>query len=278
MAKFFRLTTCKACGGDSDQRPGASVTLNGKNIGELSSMELTELREFLEGVTGPVAEPILAPIRWRMDQLIDIGAGYLSLDRPVGTLSGGESQRVKMAKQLTCDLVGLTYVFDEPSIGMHPRDMHRVVEMLRRLRDRGNSVLVVEHDPDVIACADYVIDIGPGAGTQGGQVLFCGSVEGLKRADTATGRMFQARFRRHLIHHQHPPLPQINPPCGLHRNIPMLLGIPGYLFLPEQSQCAYQLGSGLPRLDNVFDIELTGGSADKRIAIPLLIKCDQLLA
>ncbi len=137
-----------------------------------------------------------------MQQLIDIGAGYLSLDRPVGTLSGGESQRVKMAKQLSCDLVSLIYVFDEPSVGLHPRDVHRVVEMLRRLRDRGNSILVVEHDPEVIGCADYVIDIGPGAGTKGGQVLFSGSVEGLSQADTPTGHMFAARAKEKFVRRQ----------------------------------------------------------------------------
>ncbi|HEY3272930.1 MAG TPA: excinuclease ABC subunit UvrA [Methanocella sp.] len=192
-AKFFRQTTCQACNGTRINERARSVTINGKNIADLSAMELIELREFLSGVTGPVAEPILAPIRWRMDQLIDIGAGYLSLDRPVATLSGGESQRVKMAKQMSCDLVSLIYVFDEPSVGLHPRDVHRVVEMLRRLRDRGNSVLVVEHDPEVIACADHVIDIGPGAGTQGGHVLFSGSVDDLKKTDTVTGHMFAAR-------------------------------------------------------------------------------------
>lgn len=195
-AEYWKVTTCEACGGTRINDRARSVMINGKNIAELSSMELVELREFLNGVHDPVAEPIISPIRWRLDQLIDIGVGYLSLDRPVGTLSGGESQRVKMAKQLTCDLVGLIYVFDEPSIGMHPRDMHRVVDMLRRLRDRGNSVLVVEHDPGVIACADYVIDVGPGAGTRGGQVLFCGSVEDLKMADTATGHMFEARVKK----------------------------------------------------------------------------------
>ncbi|HUL62394.1 MAG TPA: excinuclease ABC subunit UvrA [Methanocella sp.] len=193
---YWKVTACEACGGTRINDRARSVTINGKNIAELSALELTELQAFLEGVSGPVAVPVLAPIRWRLRQLVDIGAGYLSLDRPVATLSGGESQRVKMAKQLSCDLVGLIYVFDEPSIGMHPRDMHRVVEMLRRLRDRGNTVLVVEHDPQVIACADHVIDIGPGAGTQGGRVLFCGSVEGLKRADTVTGRMFEARAQK----------------------------------------------------------------------------------
>jgi excinuclease UvrABC ATPase subunit len=193
--KYWKVTTCEACGGTRINDRARSVTINGKNIAELSAMELTELREFLAGVSGPVAGPILAPIRWRLDQLIDIGAGYLSLDRPVATLSGGESQRVKMAKQLSCDLVGLVYVFDEPSVGLHPRDAHRVVDMLRRLRDRGNTVLVVEHDPGIIACADHVIDIGPGAGTQGGHVLFSGSVDGLRAAETATGHMFAARAK-----------------------------------------------------------------------------------
>jgi excinuclease UvrABC ATPase subunit len=201
-AKYFKETTCKACNGTRINDRARSVTINGKNIAELSTMEMTELRDFLESVSGPVADPILAPIRWRMQQLIDIGAGYLSLDRPVGTLSGGESQRVKMAKQLSCDLVSLIYVFDEPSVGLHPGDVHRVVEMLRRLRDRGNSILVVEHDPDVISCADHVIDIGPGAGTQGGQVLFSGSVEGLRRADTPTGHMFAARAKEKLMRRQ----------------------------------------------------------------------------
>jgi excinuclease UvrABC ATPase subunit len=195
-AKFFRQTTCKACNGTRINERARSVTLNGKTIAELSVMELTELHEFLAGITGPVAGPILAPINWRLDQMIDIGAGYLSLDRPVATLSGGESQRVKMAKQMSCDLVSLIYVFDEPSVGLHPRDVHRVIGMLRRLRDQGNSVLVVEHDPDVIGCADHVIDIGPGAGTQGGHVLFRGSVDDLKKADTPTGHMFAARTKQ----------------------------------------------------------------------------------
>ncbi len=201
-AKYFKETTCKACNGTRINDRARSVTINGKNIAELSTMELTDLQDFLDGVSGPVADPILAPIRWRMQQLIDIGAGYLSLDRPVGTLSGGESQRVKMAKQLSCDLVSLIYVFDEPSVGLHPGDVHRVVEMLRRLRDRGNSILVVEHDPDVIGCADHVIDIGPGAGTKGGQVLFSGSVEELRRSDTPTGHMFTARAKEKYMRRQ----------------------------------------------------------------------------
>jgi excinuclease UvrABC ATPase subunit len=138
-AKYFKETTCKACNGTRINDRARSVTINGKNLAELSAMEMTELRDFLEGVSGPVADPVLAPIRWRMQQLIDIGAGYLSLDRPVGTLSGGESQRVKMAKQLSCDLVSLIYVFDEPSVGLHPRDVHRVIEMLRRLGTEGTA-------------------------------------------------------------------------------------------------------------------------------------------
>ncbi|OPY28704.1 MAG: putative ABC transporter ATP-binding protein [Methanocella sp. PtaU1.Bin125] len=201
-AKFYRETTCTACHGTRINDRARSVTINGKNIAELSAMELTDLYDFLEGVSGPVADPVLAPIRWRLRQLIDIGAGYLSLDRPVGTLSGGESQRVKMAKQLSCDLVSLIYVFDEPSVGLHPRDIHRVVEMLRRLRDRGNTILVVEHDPEVIGCADHIVDIGPGAGTNGGQVMFSGTVDALKQADSTTGHMFAARAKEKYTRRQ----------------------------------------------------------------------------
>ncbi|MCD1293632.1 daunorubicin resistance protein DrrC [Methanocella sp. CWC-04] len=192
-AKFFKVTTCKACNGTRINDRARSVTINGKNIAELAAMELIDLREFVDSIEGPVSAPILAPIRWRLDQLIDIGVGYLSLDRPVATLSGGESQRVKMAKQLSCDLVNLVYVLDEPSIGLHPRDNSNLIKMLKKLRDNDNSVLVVEHDPEIIESADYVIDIGPGAGTHGGNVMFCGTVEELKRSSTVTGRYLEQR-------------------------------------------------------------------------------------
>jgi excinuclease UvrABC ATPase subunit len=191
--KYFKVETCPDCGGTRLNERARSVTVNGKNIAELSAMELTELYAFLDGVSGPLADTMVAPMKARLKHLIDIGVGYLSLDRPISTLSGGESQRVKMARQLSCDLVNLIYVFDEPSIGLHPRDVGSLVSMLRMLRDKGNSILVVEHDPSVILEADHVIDVGPGAGTGGGNVMFSGSVEALKTAGTITGKYLSLR-------------------------------------------------------------------------------------
>ncbi len=191
--KYFKVETCPDCGGTRLNERARSVTINGKNIAELSAMELTELDAFLDNITGPLAEPAVTPMKARLKHLIDIGVGYLSLDRPVATLSGGEAQRVKMARQLSCDLVNMIYVFDEPSIGLHPRDVGSLVSMLRMLRDKGNSILVVEHDPAVIVEADHVIDVGPGAGTGGGNVTFSGSVEALKEAGTVTGKYLALR-------------------------------------------------------------------------------------
>ncbi|WP_424359376.1 ATP-binding cassette domain-containing protein [Methanocella sp. MCL-LM] len=192
-AKYFKIMPCHACGGTRLNDRARSARINGKNIAELSAMELTELRAFLDTVTGPVADPITKPMKVRLQHLIDIGVGYLSLDRPVSTLSGGESQRVKMARQLTCDLVNLIYVFDEPSIGLHPRDVANLVKMLRRLCENGNSLVVVEHDPGVIEHADYVIELGPGAGTLGGHVTFTGTVAEMKSSNALTGRYLNAR-------------------------------------------------------------------------------------
>ena len=192
-AKYFKIEPCKACGGTRLNDRARSARINGKNIAELSSMELSELRAFLDTVTGPVADPVTKPMKVRLQHLIDIGVGYLSLDRPVSTLSGGESQRVKMARQLTCDLVNLIYVFDEPSIGLHPRDVTNLVKMLRRLCENGNSLVVVEHDPGVIEHADYVIEMGPGAGTLGGHVTFTGTVAELKGSNALTGKYLNAR-------------------------------------------------------------------------------------
>jgi excinuclease UvrABC ATPase subunit len=191
--KYFKVDTCPKCGGSRLNERARSVLLNGKNIAELSSMELTELYSFLDGITGPLADPIVGPMKARLKHLIDIGAGYLSLDRPISTLSGGESQRVKMARQLSCDLMNLIYVFDEPSIGLHPRDVNNLVSMLNMLRDKGNSILVVEHDPAVIERADYVIDVGPGAGTNGGNITFGGTVDELRSAGTTTGKYLNKR-------------------------------------------------------------------------------------
>ncbi len=194
--KFFKAEACQACGGSRLNDRARSVKVGGKTIAELSAMELTELYEFLNTISGPIADPIIKPIMVRLKHMIDIGVGYLSLDRPVSTLSGGESQRVKMARQLNCDLVNMIYVFDEPSIGLHPRDQHSLVSMLRLLRDKGNSVLVVEHDPAIIGEADHVFDVGPGAGTQGGNILFGGTVDELKRSGTITGKYLMERVRK----------------------------------------------------------------------------------
>lgn len=194
--KYFKTETCKACGGSRLNDRARSVRIDGRSIAELSSMELAELYAFLDTVSGPIADPIVRPMKVRLKHLVDIGVGYLSLDRPVATLSGGESQRVKMARQLNCDLVNMIYVFDEPSIGLHPRDQGNLVTMLRMLKDKGNSILVVEHDPAIIEEADYVVDIGPGAGTCGGEILFGGIVAELKKSGTMTGRYLTERVNK----------------------------------------------------------------------------------
>ena len=161
---------------------------SGRNIAELSDLEATALIGVLEGFTDPVAKRVAARLVERLRHLIDIGLGYLSLGRETATLSGGESQRVKMVRHLGNSLTDMLYVLDEPSVGLHARDVARLNGLLRALRDKGNTVLVVEHDPDVIAVADHVIDMGPGAGTHGGRVVFGGSYDDLKRSDTLTGR------------------------------------------------------------------------------------------
>lgn len=194
--KYYRIETCPECGGSRLNERARSVTINGRNIADLSSVELIELDQFLGTISDPVADPIVKPMRVRIKHLIDIGVGYISLDRPVSTLSGGESQRVKMARQLSCDLVNMIYVFDEPSIGLHPRDVTKLVAMLREIGSKGNSVLVVEHDPGVIEHADYVIELGPAAGSGGGHLTFNGTVDELKRSDALTGQYLAARTKQ----------------------------------------------------------------------------------
>ncbi len=157
-----------------------------RNIAELSDLEATALIEFLEGFTDPVAVKLAARLTERLQHLVDIGLGYLSLSRETSTLSGGESQRVKMIRHLGNSLTEMLYILDEPSVGLHARDVARLNSLLQKLRDKGNTVLVVEHDPDVMAIADRVVDIGPKAGTHGGEVVFEGSYEALKNADTLT--------------------------------------------------------------------------------------------
>jgi excinuclease UvrABC ATPase subunit len=147
-----------------------------------------DVRAFLSPIDDPISRPILRKALFLLDQLIEIGVGYLSLERQVGTLSGGECQRVKMAKQLDCELVDLLYILDEPSIGLHPRDTERLMEFLRRLKEKGNSVFVVEHDPDIIRAAEWIVDMGPRAGTQGGMVVYNGEAAGFAAAESVTAR------------------------------------------------------------------------------------------
>ena len=195
--RLFTERTCPDCGGARLNAAARAVELaGGWTIGRLVGCELTELDRVLEELVArddhepirDVVATLVARMRGTLRHLIDIGVGYLSLNRGVPTLSGGESQRVKMARQLDCDLVDLIYILDEPTVGLHPRDIDHLIAMLRRLRDHGNSVLVVEHDPAVIRAADWVVDIGPRAGEGGGEVVFCGPLDDLLRADTATSR------------------------------------------------------------------------------------------
>jgi excinuclease UvrABC ATPase subunit len=158
----------------------------------MAAMEVDELLEVVKGITEPAAAPIVRTVTERLQHLVEIGLEYLSLDRPTDTLSGGESQRVKMVKHLNGSLVDVMYIFDEPSVGLHPRDVHRLNELLEKLRDKGNTVIVVEHDPDVIKVADYVVDMGPYAGSEGGRVVYEGSFAGLLKADTLTGNHLQS--------------------------------------------------------------------------------------
>jgi len=192
--KYFIYSDCDSCNGTRINENARSVVVNGKNIPELINMELTALDAFLSSVSGEIAKPMIKKMRQILSHLIDIGVGYLSLNRSVATLSGGESQRVKMAKQLDCDLVDLMYILDEPSIGLHPRDNIKLIEMLKKLRDKGNSVFVVEHDPDIICCADHIIDIGPFAGSSGGEVVYNGEFAGLRNSKGLTSQYLQKRI------------------------------------------------------------------------------------
>ncbi len=184
---------CEACDGARLNEAALKSRIDGLSVRDYVSMEVADLVDVLARIDDPVAAPIAAAARERLERLVGIGLGYLSLDRETTTLSGGEGQRLKMVRHLGSSLTGLTYVFDEPSVGLHPRDVGRLNDLLVRLRDKGNTVLVVEHDPDVIAVADHVVDIGPGAGVDGGLVVFEGPVAGLREADTPTGRCLRRR-------------------------------------------------------------------------------------
>ena len=191
--RFFTYQDCATCRGSRISEAARGVKVQGVTIPELVFRELPEVLKFVESVRGPVAEPLVRKMKQGLANLIDIGVGYLSLHRPVATLSGGESQRVKMATQLSCNLVDLMYILDEPSIGLHPRDVGSLLRMLVELKDKGNSLLVVEHDPAVIRAAEYIVDMGPGAGSQGGEVLFAGPAAELAASGTLTARYLGRR-------------------------------------------------------------------------------------
>ena len=187
------FTTCPDCEGTRLNEAARSSRIGGTNIAEASAMQISDLAEWVRGLDEPSVAPLLASLGHTLDSFVEIGLGYLSTDRPAGTLSGGEAQRVKMIRHLGSSLTDVTYVFDEPTIGLHPHDISRMNDLLLRLRDKGNTVLVVEHKPQTIAIADHVVDLGPGAGTSGGTVCFEGGVEGLRSSGTVTGRHFDDR-------------------------------------------------------------------------------------
>lgn len=178
---------CSSCRGARLNQAALNCRINGYNIADLSSMEVGHLIRVIREMDDKVAAPVIKSLGERLQHLVDIGLDYLTLDRETDTLSGGESQRVKMVKHLSGSLVDVTYIFDEPSVGLHPRDVHRLNELLVKLRDKGNTVIVVEHDPDVIKIADYIVDVGPHAGSRGGTIVYEGSYPGLLESGTLTG-------------------------------------------------------------------------------------------
>jgi len=187
------FTACPECGGTRLSEVARSSQIKGINIAEACAMQISDLAGWVEGLDEPSVAPLLGALRHTLDSFVEIGLGYLSLDRSSTTLSGGEAQRTKMIRQLGSSLTDVTYVFDEPTIGMHPHDVQRMNELLLRLRDKGNTVLVVEHKPEAIAIADHVVDLGPRAGADGGDVMFEGTVEGLRASGTLTGRHLDDR-------------------------------------------------------------------------------------
>ncbi|MEU3599044.1 excinuclease ABC subunit UvrA [Streptomyces sp. NPDC006798] len=193
IERFTVRRPCRACGGERLNAAARASRIGGLTIADWTRMEVADLVGVLARIEDPVAAPVAAAARERLERLVGIGLGYLSLDRETTTLSGGEGQRLKMVRHLGSSLTGLTFVFDEPSVGLHPRDVGRMNDLLVRLRDRGNTVLVVEHDPDVIAIADHVVDMGPRAGVHGGRVVYEGPVGPLRAADTLTGRCLRRR-------------------------------------------------------------------------------------
>jgi excinuclease UvrABC ATPase subunit len=193
VERAVTFTTCPECDGTRLSAQARSSKIDGISIADACAMQISDLAEWVSGLAEPSVAPLLTALRHTLDSFVEIGLGYLSLDRPAGTLSGGEAQRTKMIRHLGSSLTDVTYVFDEPTIGLHPHDIQRMNDLLLRLRDKGNTVLVVEHKPEAIAIADHVVDLGPGAGTAGGEVVFEGTVEGLRASGTLTGRHLDDR-------------------------------------------------------------------------------------
>lgn len=188
VERAVTFATCPECGGTRLTEAARSSKIKGHSIADVCAMQISDLAEWVRGLDEPSVGPLLRGLQHLLDSFTEIGLGYLSLDRPAGTLSGGEAQRTKMIRHLGSSLTDVTYVFDEPTIGLHPHDIERMNQLLVRLRDKGNTVLVVEHKPETIAIADHVVDLGPGAGTAGGEVVFEGTVGELRRSGTLTGR------------------------------------------------------------------------------------------
>ncbi|MFF4369519.1 ATP-binding cassette domain-containing protein [Streptomyces sp. NPDC001594] len=193
VERAVTFTTCPDCAGTRLSEGARSSKIKGISIADACAMQISDLATWVSGLDEPSVAPLLATLRHTLDSFVEIGLGYLSLDRAAGTLSGGEAQRVKMIRHLGSALTDVTYVFDEPTTGLHPHDIERMNGLLLRLRDKGNTVLVVEHKPEVIAIADHIVDLGPGAGAAGGTVCFEGGVEGLRASGTVTGRHFDDR-------------------------------------------------------------------------------------
>ncbi|MFC4072616.1 ATP-binding cassette domain-containing protein [Actinoplanes subglobosus] len=195
VERVITFTTCPECDGTRLAEHARNSKIKGVSIADACAMQISDLAGWVRGLDEPSVAPLLEKLQHTLDSFVEIGLGYLSLDRPAGTLSGGEAQRTKMIRHLGSALTDVTYVFDEPTIGLHPHDIQRMNELLLRLRDKGNTVLVVEHKPEAIAIADRVVDIGPGAGTAGGEICFEGTVDGLRSSGTVTGRHLDDRSK-----------------------------------------------------------------------------------
>jgi excinuclease UvrABC ATPase subunit len=206
VERAVTFKTCPECDGARLGEEARSSKIRGKSIADLSAMQISDLAGWIRELEEPSVAPLLAGLRHLLDSFVEIGLGYLSLDRSAGTLSGGEAQRTRMIRHLGSPLTDVTYVFDEPTAGLHPHDVRRMDDLLLRLRDKGNTLLVVEHDPEVIGAADHVVDLGPRAGAAGGEVVFEGSVEQLKASGTLTGRHLDDRASLK---------PSVRPPTGV---------------------------------------------------------------